>query len=189
MPPCHAHILHAFPSACRVTLFLNIGADDDAWSPQSPKSPSKKRSRAGEKASPGKDSPQRRGKGKTRGKGKGKDKSGKGKDRSGKGMGNSNFSDRPEDVEIGSSAHKLRTTFTDTHVQFGKSSVSKAALAKICNCGPNDKCWAVALSAMRWPDCLKLCPCPTKKGHESHKSSQHQFTPTERALCGKLTTP
>jgi hypothetical protein len=34
MPPCHAHILHAFPSACGVTLFLNTGADNDAWSSQ-----------------------------------------------------------------------------------------------------------------------------------------------------------
>jgi hypothetical protein len=187
MPPCHAHILHAFPSACRVTLFLNIGADNDNWSPQSPKSPSKKRSRAGRKDYP-KGSPQRGGKGKTGGKGKGKDKPGKGKDRSSKGK-DSDFIPRPEDVEIGSSAHKLRTTFTDTHVQFGRSSISKAALAKICNCGPNDKCWAVALSHMHWPSCLRLCPCPTKKGHESHDSSQHQFTSTERALCGKLMDP
>lgn len=57
MPPCHAHILHAFPSACRVTLFLNTVADNDNWSPQSPKSPSKKRSRAGRKDYP-KGSPQ-----------------------------------------------------------------------------------------------------------------------------------
>jgi hypothetical protein len=99
---------------------------------------------------------------------------------------------RPEDIEIGCSAHKLKTTFTDTHVQFGHKSISKAALARIsriCNCGPSGRCWAVALSAMRWPICLQLCPCPQKEGHESHNSSQHRFTPTERALCGKLAAP
>ena len=172
-----------------VTLFLHVGAEDDSpawdghWESQSPKSKKRK------KSPPQKSPPQGKGDGKGKGKGKGKSK-GKGKDKSRKGQMSQPKTDiRPEDIDIGCSAHKLKTNFTDTYVQFGRSSVSKAALANICGCGPNDKCWAVALSAMRCPICLKLCPCPTKRGHESHDSPQHQFTSTERALCGKLFAP
>ena len=183
------------PVDLTVALFPNIGSEDnDNWdnqwdsgvqspkSPQSPSSPSRKRK--AQRATP---------KGKGKGKGKGKSKS-KGKGKAGKQPNshpNSHQSSgvRPEDIEIGCSAHKLKTTFTDTHVQFGHKSISKAALAKICNCGPSDRCWAVALSAMRWPICLQLCPCPKKAGHESHNSSQHRFTEIERAQCGKLAAP
>ena len=187
------------PADLTVALFPNVGSEenwDSQWdsgaqSPkwnsgaQSPKSPSKKH----KARSPA----QVAGKGKGKGKGKSKSK-GKSKDKAGK-QPNSHSSSqrntgiRPEDIEIGCSAHKLKTTFTDTHVQFGHKSISKATLAKICKCGPNDRCWAVALSAMRWPVCLQLCPCPQKEGHQSHNSSQHIFTSTERALCGKLAAP
>jgi len=194
IPPCHTTFRsltasHLSPNLT-VALFLHIGSEDNwpPWNgqgdlgPQSPKSPSKKRSRAKSPA---------QGEGKGKGKGKSKSK-GKSKDKAGKQPPNSHSNSqrktdiRPEDVDIGCSAHKLKTTFTDTHVQFGKKSISKAALAKICKCGPSDRCWAVALSAMRWPLCLQLCPCPRKEGHESHNSTQHRFTSTERALCGKL---
>ena len=164
----------------------NIGSEDNYdwdshWDSgaQSPKSPSKKR----KARSPA----QSKSRGKGKGKGKGKSK-GKHKDKAGK-QPNPHSGIRPEDIVIECSAHKLRTTFTDTHVQFGHKSISKAALAKICNCGPSDRCWAVALSAMRWPICLQLCPCPKKAGHESHNSSQHRFTEIERAQCGKLAAP
>ena len=174
-----------------VTLLLHSGAEADTpeWDAQwESRSPKKKRKKNPSPKSP----PQIRTEGKGKGKGKGKFKS-KGKDKSGKGDGKGKREHkptiRPEDIEIGCSAHKLKTTFTDTHVLFGKSTVSKAALANICGCGPNDRCWAVGLSAMRWPICLQLCPCPGKKDHESHDSPQHRFTFTERAQCGKLLNP
>jgi hypothetical protein len=183
------------PPDLTVALFPDIGSEenwdnndwDSQWDSgaQSPKSSSKKRKANSSNNSPAQAKP----KGKGKGKGKGKSK-GKGKDKAVKKENNHKGSGiRPEDIEIGCSAHKLKTTFTDTHVQFGNKSISKAALAKICDCGPSDKCWAVALSAMRWPLCLQLCPCPQKEGHESHNSSQHKFTSNERALCGKLIAP
>ena len=84
---------------------------------------------------------------KDKGKGKGKDGKGKGKD----GKGKRKYGTGKGSVVIGSSAHKLRTTETETRVQFGSASVSKAALAKIIGCGPNDRCWSTAMSTMDWP--------------------------------------
>ena len=150
------------PADLTVALFPNVGAED-SWDSQwdsgaqSPKSPSKKRK--------GRSPAQVGGKGKGKGKGKSKSKD-KSKNKAGKQPNSHSNSQRntgirPEDIEIGCcSAHKLKTTFTDIHVQFGHKSISKAALAKIRKCGPSDRCWAVALSAMRWPICLQLCPCP-----------------------------
>lgn len=119
--------------------------------------------------------------GKGKGKSKGKDGKGKGKDAKGKGK-----YDSKTKLVIGASAHKVRTTETETHVQFGSSNVSKAALAKIVGCGPNDRCWSSAMSSMDWPWCLQMCHKAGKKGHEDEHSKQHIFTRAQRAKCRKL---
>ena len=119
--------------------------------------------------------------GKGKGKSKGKDGRGKGKDAKGKGK-----YDSKTKLVIGASAHKVRTTETETHVQFGSSNVSKAALAKIVGCGPNDRCWSSAMSSMDWPWCLQMCHKAGKKGHEDEHSKQHIFTRAQRAKCRKL---
>ena len=119
--------------------------------------------------------------GKGKGKSKGKDGRGKGKDAKGKGK-----YDSKTKLVIGASAHKIRTTETETHVQFGSSNVSKAALAKIVGCGPNDRCWSSAMSSMDWPWCLQMCHKAGKKGHEDEHSKQHIFTRAQRAKCRKL---
>ena len=143
IPSCHITLRsltdpHMSPDLT-IAPFPHIGAEDSRptwndhwdWGPESHKSPSRKRARARSPA---------QGKGKEKGKGKGKSKSkGKGKSESPKGS-QQKWDVRPKDIEIGCSAHKLKTTYTDTHVQCGKASISKAALAKICNCGPNDRC-------------------------------------------------
>ena len=127
---------------------------------------------------------QSKGKGKDgKGKGKSKGKDGKGKGKDGKGKGKY---DSKTKLVIGASAHKVRTTETETHVQFGSSNVSKAALAKIVGCGPNDRCWSSAMSSMDWPWCLQMCHKAGKKGHEDEHSKQHIFTRAQRAKCRKL---
>ena len=127
---------------------------------------------------------QSKGKGKDgKGKGKSKGKDGKGKGKDGKGKGKY---DSKTKLVIGASAHKVRTTETETHVQFGSSNVSKAALAKIVGCGPNDRCWPSAMSSMDWPWCLQMCHKAGKKGHEDQHSKQHIFTRAQRAKCRKL---
>ena len=127
---------------------------------------------------------QGKGKGKDgKGKGKSKGKDGKGKGKDGKGKGKY---DSKTKLVIGASAHKVRTTETETHVQFGSSNVSKAALAKIVGCGPNDRCWSSAMSSMDWPWCLQMCHKAGKKGHEDEHSKQHIFTRAQRAKCRKL---
>ena len=122
------------------------------------------------------------GKGKGKGTGKGKDGKGKGKESKGKGK----YDSTKSKLVIGSSAHKIRTTETETHVQFGPASVSKAALAKVIGCGPNDRCWSTAMSSMAWPWCLQMCHKAGKKDHENEHSKQHIFTKSERAKCQKL---
>ena len=127
---------------------------------------------------------QGKGKGKDgKGKGKSKGKDGKGKGKDGKGKGKY---DSKTKLVIGASAHKVRTTETETHVQFGSSNVSKAALAKIVGCGPNDRCWPSAMSSMDWPWCLLMCHKAGKKDHEDEHSKQHIFTRAQRAKCRKL---
>ena len=127
---------------------------------------------------------QGKGKGKDgKGKGKSKGKDGKGKGKDGKGKGKY---DSKTKLVIGASAHKVRTTETETHVQFGSSNVSKAALAKIVGCGPNDRCWSSAMSSMDWSWCLQMCHKAGKKGHEDEHSKQHIFTRAQRAKCRKL---
>ena len=86
----------------------------------------------------------------------------------------------PWDVEIGLSVTHERVVIieTSTHIQLGNGpDVSKQDLAEIVGCGPNDKCWAVALSAKPWPFKLHLCNHKDDEGHESWDSDSHVFTP------------
>ena len=64
---------------------------------------------------------------------------------------------------------------------------SKATLCKICKCGFDDRCWAVALSSMEWPWNLRVCNKAGEPGHESHDSSKHNFTKNQLHQIRQLT--
>ena len=95
----------------------------------------------------------------------------------------------PASVDIGKAGGSM--TFVDTATEFGLGSkkVLKSELAAVCACGINDKCWALAFSSRPWPDKLEFCNCKGQPGHESHKSTKHNFTPMQmlrlRRLCQK----
>jgi hypothetical protein len=109
--------------------------------------------------------------------GKGKGSPYKGKGKGGKGK----PTEEAWEVTIGASAPKCKILETDTHVTVNGKIMSKAAMASVCECGPSDKCWPVAMSVQPWPQQLKLCPCPTKVGHEKYDSSHHIFTAKQLA--------
>ena len=111
-----------------------------------------------------------------------------GKGGKGKGKGGSPKFDLPKpwDVEIGASVNNCRIMETDTHVTVGEVTLSRAALAKICGCGPRDKCWPVAMSLQPWPLKLRLCPSKSKPGHEKYDSPKHLFTTQQITEINKL---
>ena len=75
------------------------------------------------------------------------------------------------EVEIGVSKDKVVVSETETDFVFNDAVMKKAELARTCNCGPDDRCWAIAFSVLGWPNCLRLCQHPGAAGHESHDSS------------------
>lgn len=79
-------------------------------------------------------------------------------------------------MQIGISREKV--TVTDTATEFGINGtvVKKSELAHLCECGPEDRCWAVPFSTLGWPEALRLCQHPDQQGHEKHDSEQHRFT-------------
>jgi hypothetical protein len=82
-------------------------------------------------------------------------------------------------VEIGASKNRVVIVETETDFCFNDVTMKKAELAHTCNCGPDDRCWALAFSVLGWPNCLRLCQHPGAAGHESHDSSAHQFSKQE----------
>lgn len=87
----------------------------------------------------------------------------------------------PSAVEIGASREKI--DYVDNAEHFGMNGVlvSKPAMAIACNCGPNEKCWAIPMSVLGWPLALRVCPTPEAPGHESHDAKAHQFTEAQMA--------
>jgi hypothetical protein len=79
-------------------------------------------------------------------------------------------------VEIGRVHEKLTYIDTPTHFGLHNIKIEKAALAAICGCGLEDKCWGVTLSFKPWPLCLETCNKPGQPGHEKHDSRCHVFS-------------
>lgn len=80
------------------------------------------------------------------------------------------------DVEIGCKTADFE--FVDDDENFGTAhrQASKLDLAKICGCGINDRCWAVAYSMKPWPLKLELCNRAKHLGHEAYDTDLHTFT-------------
>lgn len=93
---------------------------------------------------------------------------------------------KPEDVDIGASKDKVDVEDTDTLFSVNGDSVPKAELCQACDCGPNDKCWALVFSVLGWPNCLRLCQHPGEAGHESYDSSAHTWSEQEFTQCTNL---
>ena len=94
----------------------------------------------------------------------------------------------PWDVEIGAltksvdgNPPRVVVKETATTIQAGEKgpTLNKADLAMLCDCGPDDKCWAVALSMQKWPFKLKLCNHSGEAGHEHYDSDLHVFSKRE----------
>ena len=92
----------------------------------------------------------------------------------------------PGDVDIGVSADRVEVVETETTYGVNRVVVSKAELAHICNCGPNDRCWAMVFSLLGYPNCLRICQHKGQPGHESHDSSAHCFSNQEYTACRNL---
>lgn len=80
------------------------------------------------------------------------------------------------DIEIGRVHHMLTYVDTPTHFGIHNISLEKAELAAICECGLEDKCWAVSQSRKPWPLALECCNKPGQPGHETHTSRCHIFS-------------
>lgn len=91
-----------------------------------------------------------------------------------------------EEVEIGASADRVEITDTETMYGMNRVLVAKAELAHICQCGPNDRCWALVFSLLGYPSCLRVCQNKGQPGHESHNSSAHCFSDQEFTACRNL---
>lgn len=89
-------------------------------------------------------------------------------------------------VEIGRISGKLTYTDTATHFGFLGTKVLKSDLAAACDCGEDDKCWAVPMSIKPWPMKLEACNRHGEPGHESHDSSHHRFTAQQLQKIGQL---
>jgi hypothetical protein len=92
----------------------------------------------------------------------------------------------PGDVVIGVSADRVEVVETETTYGVNRVVVSKAELAHICKCGPNDRCWAMVFSLLGYPNCLRICQHKGQPGHESHDSSAHCFSNQEYTACRNL---
>ena len=92
----------------------------------------------------------------------------------------------PAQVEIGASSLKVSISETDKEFVFNKVVLQKAELSAACGNAPEARCWAVAVSSLGWPLCLRMCPYAQQPGHESHDSSAHCFTPEELHLIQTL---
>jgi hypothetical protein len=92
----------------------------------------------------------------------------------------------PSQVEIGASSLKVSISETDKEFVFNKVVLQKAELSAACGNAPEARCWAVAVSSLGWPLCLRMCPYAGQPGHESHDSSAHCFTLEELHLIQTL---
>ena len=91
-----------------------------------------------------------------------------------------------QEVPIGASKDKVTVVETATEFVLNGVTLAKAEMAQVCKCEPDDKCWAVGLSTLGWPLCLRLCQHPGSPGHESHTSSAHDFTEEQIAALSTL---
>ena len=70
---------------------------------------------------------------------------------------------------------------TPTYVTDGCNMINKAEAANICDCGINDRCWAICLDGRPWPLKLQRCNHPGQMGHIMHNSIKHRFTASQMA--------
>jgi hypothetical protein len=89
-------------------------------------------------------------------------------------------------VVIGNLADKVVFKDTATHFGIHDLMLEKKALASACDCGVDDKCWAVAMSKKPWPLKLELCNKKGQPGHQAHDSAQHKFTAGELKTIGYM---
>ena len=92
------------------------------------------------------------------------------------------------DVEIGKLTKSadgnppvVEVVETEATIQAGPRGpvLNKLDMAMVCNCGVDDKCWAVPLSMKRWPWKLEMCNHPGEAGHQHYDSDKHVFSKTE----------
>ena len=57
--------------------------------------------------------------------------------------------------------------------------MNKRDMAMICDCGVEDKCWAIPLSMKKWPWNLELCNHAGEEGHQHYDSAKHTFSKSE----------
>ena len=87
-------------------------------------------------------------------------------------------------LTIGSANSSCVETATDISVD--GVTVPKADLAQSCDCGTEDKCWALAFSTKPWPLKLELCNHAGEPGHEAADSHKHTFSQIQMAKCRTL---
>ena len=78
---------------------------------------------------------------------------------------------------------------THTYVTDGWNMIHKAEAANICDCGINDRCWAICLDGRPWPLKLQRCNHPGQMGHIMHNSIKHRFTRIQMARIQGVRRP
>ena len=67
---------------------------------------------------------------------------------------------------------------TEATIQAGPRGpiLNKKDMAVVCNCGVEDRCWAIPLSMKKWPWNLEMCNHAGEEGHEHYDSDKHTFS-------------
>ena len=101
----------------------------------------------------------------------------------------------PWEVEIGKLTKPVdggeptvKVIETTATIQAGERGpvMNKSDMAMLCNCGVDDKCWAIPLSMKRWPWKLEMCNHHKEEGHQHYDSVKHQFSKRELEELSEL---